>query len=260
MRAKLGKICGNADTLANGLKENGGQHRRYKMYTTMERALSILKSGNMYFSDGNRWNDLQDRQLMARSKQYGGCFSWSTVENIAMWMLYGGECGKTGAMLDFPRRVMLELLKTQRIELGDFTENTFAAKATLTAGRDFSIYLTDVVYSDSCAEGRKVKLTLGDEHVIVPVEALENLDILHKYYAWAYERECRFMIRISEHVQAEMDADAHIARLHLSDKALREMQANLYRSPVYEGECNWGVPSKLYQQVDWNIGSYKEKP
>ena len=83
MRVKLADMCADADTLAAGLKENGSQHRRYKLYTSMERALGILVSGNMYFSNGSRWNDLQDRQLMARSHQYGGCFSWSTVENIA---------------------------------------------------------------------------------------------------------------------------------------------------------------------------------
>ena len=80
MRVKLTDMCADADTLAAGLKENGSQHRRYKLYTSMERALGILVSGNMYFSNGSRWNDLQDRQLMARSHQYGGCFSWSTVE------------------------------------------------------------------------------------------------------------------------------------------------------------------------------------
>lgn len=259
MRTRLEDICTNANTLANALRENGCKHRRYKMYTTMERARSILKSGDMYFSDGSGWNDLQDRRLMARSHQYGGCFSWSTVENIAMWMLYGGECGKAGAMLDFPQRVMLELLKTQTIELGDFLENAFVPKVVLTAGRDFTIYLTDVVYSELCANGSKVKLTLGDEHVSVPIKTLENPDIFHKYYAWAYERECRFMIRISEHVREKMDTAPHMARLHLSDKALCEMKENLYSSPVYEGECNLGTISKLYQQVDWNIGSRKER-
>ena len=91
MRSKLMDICTTADNLAMGLSKNGLQHRRYKMYTSMERALEILRSGNMYFSTGRNWNDLQDRELMSRGRQYGGCYSWSTVENIAMWMLYGAE-------------------------------------------------------------------------------------------------------------------------------------------------------------------------
>ena len=113
MRSKLVDICTTADNLAMGLSENGLQHRRYKMYTSMERALEILRSGNMYFSTGRNWNDLQDRQLMSRGRQYGGCYSWSTVENIAMWMLYGAECGKNGAMLDFPQSIMAELVSSE---------------------------------------------------------------------------------------------------------------------------------------------------
>ena len=253
MRVKLADMCADADTLAAGLKENGSQHRRYKLYTSMERALGILVSGNMYFSNGSRWNDLQDRQLMARSHQYGGCFSWSTVENIAMWMLYGGEGGKKGAMLDFPQRVMLEMLKTKSLEIGSFQENAFVPAATVTAGRDFTINLTDVVYSQLSTNGEKATLTMGDEHVVVPTETLGHPDIFHKYYAWAYERECRLVIHISEHVQAEMGAAAPVARLRLSDAAVREMKDHLYRSPVFEGSCDLGKPSKLYRQVDWRI-------
>ena len=156
-------------------------------------------------------------------------------------------------MLDFPRHIMLELLKTKSIELGDFLENTFVPKVTLMADRDFSICLTDVVYSQVCANGSKVKLTLGDEHVSVPVKTLGDPDVFHKYYAWAYERECRFMIRISEHVQAELYTAPYMARLHLSNEALHEMKENLYCSPIYEGNCDLGTPSNLYQQVDWNI-------
>ena len=35
MRHKLTDICNDANTLAAGLQENGRQHRRYKMYTSM---------------------------------------------------------------------------------------------------------------------------------------------------------------------------------------------------------------------------------
>ena len=168
-------------------------------------------------------------------------------------MLYGGEGGKKGAMLDFPQCVMLSLLKTKSLELGSFQVNAFVPAATLTTGCDFTINLTDVAYSQLSAKGDKATLTLGDEHVVVPTETLEHPDIFHKYYAWAYERECRLVIHISEHVQAEMGAAAPVARLRLSDAAVREMKDHLYRSPVFEGSCDLGKPSKLYRQVDWRI-------
>lgn len=252
MKHKLAAICADATTLAAGLQENGCQHRRYKMYTSMERALGILFSGNMYFSNGHTWNDLQDRKLMERCHQYGGCFSWSTVENIAMWMLYGGECGKKGAMLDFPQSIMLELLKSENIELGFFEKGEFVPKATLSAGKDFTIGLTDVVYSQFSSKGDKVTLTLGDEHIIVPADMLDHEEIFHKYYAWAYEHECRLIIHINQDIMTGQEMPP-IARIHLSDAALRTMKGNLYRSPVFNGSSDLGQPSKLYQQVEWSL-------
>lgn len=252
MRSKLIDICTTADNLAMGLSQNGLQHRRYKMYTSMERALGIILSGNMYFSTGRRWNDLQDRELMSRERQYGGCYSWSTVENIAMWMLYGAEGGKKGAMLDFPRRVMAELLSSEYIEVGSFENGTFVTKAKLLAGQDFNIKLIDVIYSQFSNKGDKVMLTLGDEHVTVPVERLNHADIFHKYYAWVYERECRLIIRINEDVM--MDAELpSTARIHLSENAVRMMKDNLYRSPIFDGNCDLGKPSKLFNLVEWKL-------
>ena len=206
----------------------------------------------MYFSNGDKWNDLQDRALMKRCHQYGGCFSWSTVENIAMWMLYGGECGKKGAMLDFPQSTMLELLETKSIELGSFDKASFEPKITLSAEKDFTISLTDVVYSQFSAKGDKATLTLGDEHAVVPAEILNHVDIFHKYYAWAYEHECRLIIHINKEIMNDQDMPP-VARIHLSDTALRTLKGNLYRSPVFKGSSDLGQPSKLYRQVDWSL-------
>lgn len=252
MRSKLMDICTTADNLAMGLSKNGLQHRRYKMYTSMERALEILRSGNMYFSTGRNWNDLQDRELMSRGRQYGGCYSWSTVENIAMWMLYGAECGKNGAMLDFPKSIMAELVSSEYIEVGSFENGTFVTKAKLLAGQDFHIKLIDVIYSQFSKKGDRVMLTLGDEHVIVPAECLNHADIFHKYYAWAYERECRLIIHVNEGVMADMELPP-VARIRLSENAVRIMKDNLYRSPIFDGSCDLGKPSKLFNLVEWKL-------
>ena len=49
-------------------------------------------------SNGANWNDVNDRTLMEANNAYGLCLSCSTRENIAMWMLYGANHGKEGAM------------------------------------------------------------------------------------------------------------------------------------------------------------------
>ena len=61
---KLKDICTSGCMLGEGLMENGGLHQNYKLYTSMEQALGILMSGHIYIPDGQRWNDVSDRNLM----------------------------------------------------------------------------------------------------------------------------------------------------------------------------------------------------
>ena len=87
---QLKDMISNSHSLAEGLKENGKAHQNYKLYLPMERALSFLLTGNLYLSRGTSWNDTSDRILADTNNIYSRCFSYSTRENIAMWMLYGG--------------------------------------------------------------------------------------------------------------------------------------------------------------------------
>ena len=105
----------NNTPLSMVLKESGKQHRSYNMYTSMERALGVLLNGEIFLSNGARWNDVNDRYLMDSKNAYGLCLSCSTRENIAMWMLYGAENGKKGAML---KRIGIESRKSIEEMLG----------------------------------------------------------------------------------------------------------------------------------------------
>ena len=141
--------------LSEGLKKNGEQHRSYDMYTSMERALGVLLNGEIFLSNGANWNDVNDRYLMDIKKSYALCLSCSTRENIAMWMLYGAEHGKKGAMLKLYPSVMKELVNVETIELGKFKGNgTFSVGYELKNKKDFEAYLTDVVYTDPCNNGK----------------------------------------------------------------------------------------------------------
>ena len=98
---RLKDMISTSSDLSEGLKQNGLSHVNYKNYTTIERAMDLLLSGYVYLCDGSAWNDTVDREYMKARKAYGMCFSYSTRESVAMWMLYGGNRGKTGAILNF---------------------------------------------------------------------------------------------------------------------------------------------------------------
>ena len=234
----------NNTPLSMVLKESGKQHRSYNMYTSMERALGVA-----------RWNDVNDRYLMDSKNAYGLCLSCSTRENIAMWMLYGAENGKKGAMLKLYPSVMKELVEAATVELGSFNKNgKFEAKYVLNNNKDFESFLTDVVYTDACSDG-KVRLTLGESHITEDMSILNDPDVFHKNYAWAYEKECKYIIKLKNNWSATAKKEGLTSiRVKMPSSSLNKMsEERLVRSPVYSGGVACGVCSDLTNDVDWDL-------
>ena len=251
----LKQMIDNNIPLSEGLKKNGQQHRNYDMYTSMERALGVLLNGEIFLSNGASWNDVNDRYLMDSKKSYALCLSCSTRENIAMWMLYGAEHGKKGAMLKLYPSIMKELVEADTVELGTFKKNgKFDVKHVLKNNKDFDAFLTDVVYTDPCKDG-KVRLSEGEKHITVDERLLEDPDVFHKNYAWSYEKECRYVIKLKEkwNVIAKRENLAFI-RVKMSASSRKKMSEDrLIRSPVYSGGVACGASSSLTNDVEWNL-------
>lgn len=251
---KLKDMIKDSNTLEKGLRKNGSSHMSYKLYTSIERALAIIVTGELYLSNGASWNDINDRDLMKAKNSYAMCMSCSTSENIAMWMLYSGKHGKQGAMLDFSRSVMNEILKSEVIELGKFnTRGTFEPIHMLYKD-DFEIFLTDVLYIDECKDG-KVIVTFRDEHVTTEKKVLKGKDIFYKNYGWSYEKECRLTVRLSDDAFAVSCAEKLGAiRIRLSPPAMKKMNAErLYRSPIFVGGVSVGKESALTGGIEWDL-------
>ena len=255
---KLKDICASGSLLGEGLMENGGLHKNYKLYTSMEQALGILMSGYIYIPDGKKWNDISDRNLMTGRGTFAKCFSCSVRENIAMWMLYGGQNGKKGAMLNFYPFVMKELRSSKAITLGKFDEfGKFQECKELYAEKhDYEIFLTDVIYTDPCKnKTSKIQLTLGDEHITVDEEILNDPSVYYKNFAWKYEQECRLVIKLKEKWRLlANDEKMNQVRIALTKKSLSKMgEDRLIRSPIFSGKVEYGEKSQLTGNVDWDL-------
>ena len=254
-KASLIDMVQSQETLSNGLKACGQSHVNYKLYTSMERAMAVLLSGHLYLSNGENWNDTHDRKVMAEKKAYGLCFSFSTRESVAMWMLYGRNLGKEGAMLNFPRGIMMDLLKTNSAELGYFEKSQFVTKPEYTMKPDsFAISLSDVIYTDECSNG-KLKLTHADEHVTASADLLNHDDVFHKSIAWQYERECRLIVKPSaDWMKVAKDHGLNLIRIVLPERdRLALCKSRLFRSPVYSGSTDYGRQSNLTGKVNWDL-------
>ena len=138
------------------LAGRGGMHREYKHYATRARIAGILRSGALYLTDGTSWNDKYDREHFNPSfmstKRFGACFSASSTESVAMWMLYGGMDGN-GAMINFDRRTLQGAMGRESYECGWFgTDGKFECVVELPADR-LSLRLVDVLYFQNHADG-----------------------------------------------------------------------------------------------------------
>ena len=271
MLTKLKDLIDNRDALANGLRQCGESHRRYNLYTSMERALGLLLNGNLYLSNGTKWNDKHDRDAMSAKKTYAVCMSYATVENVAMWMLYGSNRGKQGAMISFPPSVIKEILNVDHIELGNFGDDGLfiSDNDNIIDRNGFRIFASDMLYTENCNEREKEqkqgfheknnekmrRITHADEHVTVRKEIIDHEDIFYKDIAWQYEKECRLIVKLSsEWATRANDKSMGFIRIVLSDKALRELRKDrLTRSPVYYKGTDYGKPSELIGSVLWEL-------
>lgn len=253
---QLRDIDSSPDALYSGLCSNAEKHRFYNLYSSMDRVMCLLLTGCFYVSNGSKWNDKRDRELMRPINKYGKSFSCSTMENIAMWMLYSGDKGKHGAMLKIPNSTMLEILRSETLEPGRFDSETGAfisSGAVLHQGKDFSMELIDIVYYEELKDGKngtkRVRLTLGEDHDCADKRILDESKVFYKRYEWSYEKECRLIVTLNDTLKAE---DWPFLRIKLSEKARRELRDRVYRSPVYKG-TDFGTASKLTGDIDWNL-------
>ncbi|MDO4478004.1 MAG: DUF2971 domain-containing protein [Lachnospiraceae bacterium] len=245
----------NSEELSNALKQKASRHTNYKMYTSLNYARHISNDGFLYLTNGQNWNDTFDRWCMAERKVFSICFTAAISENIALWMLYGANRGKNGAMLNFTRTMLREICETKQIEIGEMdAQYVFTPKHRIELLKDeYDIFLTDVVYFDSC-QNEKYKLSVGESHGVFFGSIVNHPDIFVKKYPWSYEKECRLVIRLSKNWMEKIENDSctHV-KITIPEKVKTELGNNrLIRSPIYEGNADIGRPSLLTGDVEWN--------
>ena len=249
----LKDIVSSSNSFVEGLKINGQLHKNYKSYTSLDRAKEVLLTGYIYLNNGATWNDIEDSSNMKERGTYGMCFSYSTRENVAMWMLYSGNRGKNGAALNFYPSIIKEINNASTIEIGKVNpkKNIFEKVDDLYRRKgEFEIFMTDVVYVDPCKDN-KSRITIYDESIIVGNKILNNDQIFTKNYAWSYEKECRIVVKPKVNIQ---DESCSIIRIKLSQKSIAKLNEDrIIRSPIYKGKVSYGRDSDLVGKVNWDL-------
>ena len=242
--------CSSAEKLKEYLRQKALAHNSYKCYSQIERIRSIVQDKALYLNDGRGWNDITDRTNFRKDGKdrvnFGKCFSFSQDENVAMWMLYGG-IHHMGAMVDFTRMGINNILKTSSIELGYFENGQFCSVETIERP-DFEMWVTDIVY---CNENTRYLKRSDETCTNVEQSVLDQLGAVRKAYPWNYENECRLIVSV--HMNA-VPEKCDTVKIDLSMIDLGKSLARAYYCPSYQGKQEEGFQeSALNRTIDWDL-------
>lgn len=212
----------------------------------------------MYLTDGTSWNDKFDRERFNPSfmstKRFGACFSASSVESVAMWMLYGGMDGN-GAMINFNRRTLQGAMGRESYECGWFdADGEFQCLVELPADR-LELRLVDILYFQNHADGNVTvgRSSLEGGRHVIGGEAFNGIEQIAKHQSWSYENEVRLVATISKLDLVGKASHAKCVKIPIDfDDAF--VAGRVFDSPVSDDGGNYR-DSELRGTVDWNLCS-----
>lgn len=248
------------------LEAKADNHRNYKFYGSKKAIMNMCETHSVYLSDGNNWNDEEDKKNMQNDEVYHHfaiCFSFSISENVAMWMLYSKD---NGCIIDFDKNVIQEIKNKSIVEIGFFKEDgSFDSIQTLSVKEnDIRFQLFDIVYF---GEPENIDL-VGKKYYFKRSNDVEKefdkmfLDcckFYRKRLPWFYENECRLVVSIRRDL---IDHDIPGLRLKISiDESNISRLRNVKRiinSPnaknvLIDGFYSKNTESKLAGRINWNL-------
>lgn len=248
----LKSACCSAATLKSYLQRKGENHNYYKCYSRLEYVVDIRDSNCLYLNNGEKWNDISDRENFNASTNpfvnFGKCFSFSQDENVAMWMLYGGIDKKSG-MIDFTKKAMRSLINIPTVQIGCWENNKFVSLLELTKDQ-FEIYITDVIYYNK--KGSVYYINRSDEHYsCLSEKVFSKLLDCKKTYSWKYENECRLIVRVNRDL---LNEKCKVVKIDLHNVNTGKSFERIYHGPNYPlGDTHGTLPSKLRGTIDWSL-------
>lgn len=259
MTEKIPNANWSSANYINHLKKKAINHKNYKIYSYGSRITCIAEEKALYLSDGHLWNDLVDKNNFCSDgkKRFARCFSFSKSENIAMWMLYGGN-GGNGLMIDLNKTIMKDIvIHCTNVKLGYWDKNSgaFCIKQELHKG-EFSLYLIDILYYALNENGEKYDLKRSNSsYDLGEPETINRLKYCRKSYPWSYENECRLILEPKIAIRDNKITDAKIEFEDILTKCFKKkisLENRIVASPNYVGVHKF-KESALQGQIDWDL-------
>ena len=196
------KKCNNVDPSS---KAKAFTDKTFWYYTSMETAVSILTSNNVWVRSINEMNDKSEAELHSTdgSRIHALCFCNSSTEKIPMWYLYSGMLGK-GISIGFTPGNLLDLLKSLQTVKGidKETHNVFCLKK----GEDFDLELGWIFYA---VPSGRIKYKGKWFQLKDSLLSFTQGNYFVKDYPWEYEKEFRLVFKnktsfVLDHLEIEI--------------------------------------------------------
>lgn len=251
---KLKDCVNSSSDLLGFLSYKSKHHHSYKWYLKYEYAKNMLDTGSFYISDGNGWNDPNDRLSQINYKLYGLCLSFSTSENVAMWMLYA-EKSLNGAMFDFSQSQITLLRNVSQIYLCDYDEDNkkYIKKQKLVKEDDFYVESSDVLYCDKQHDGYFTIKRSDYRCADVEEETINSInEYQRKEYAWNYENEIRLIFKIKKSSILKEAENCKFIKVEMDDIGIRVNEIKKVCAPNFMGSTPSGF-AKSNLKISWDL-------
>lgn len=183
----------------------GKSHRSgLSHYTSIDSLDKILGSRRLLLAKGSEMNDLceckyGDPGLWERS--YIASFSHGRAECVAMWKMYGekhGDAGSEAIRITFPNSALVERAGT--LSANDLrSHNCKTGQSAKLKGRECKVSIHDVMYQyGKSVEWDRQRAGIGRCTAFENAKSEPVFATYVKDYGWAYERETRLVVTLSE--------------------------------------------------------------
>ena len=194
--------------LIDFIKKKGGNHNYYYHYTSWDSFKKIYEGKSFLLTRGNSptINDQHEPTtkgaFLEWNKTYIGSFSYSSIENMAMWGLYGLPW-EDAVRICIPRKGMKKWIDS----IATVTTWENGSNGEVDCDR---VFLTDIVYVTGISNSTNVELTHINSSIktanlpgLQSVEHDPGMTGCIKNSAWQYENEVRLIIKLFEEVNCE---------------------------------------------------------
>lgn len=200
--ARNGRITVSADDVKMFLRLAAKGHRSFFKYMRLAYLKAFLKSKCLVLSRMSEMNDWTEcSETEDADKIYLGCLSYGSMENMAMWKMYGGGPEDVAVRLEFKGTDVRKCLGEKGkccIYRGEWKDGRLV-KGKLVEESDVdgkSFHDVAYFYGKALMWDRKVVGKSRCSDVLEP----RNFATYAKNFGWANENEVRFVVKLKERV------------------------------------------------------------